>query len=171
MISRKIWDFDYHLFSRNWVYLESLGSHFDFAENLRFWFPRQITAFALIPNYFLVKSLGLLTYFQCTYFRSNTSRRGSDREPERPPRRANRRNPAASAKVRSPSPSVSSTSEATGSTAATAKSPNSLLSEEVLASLKGKTVQLKNAVMMLNEMFPPPRAPQYKVTSQVNAWT
>ena len=96
-------------------------------------------------------------------FRTNTSRRGSDREPERPPRRT-RRNPPASGKVRSPSPSVSSTSEA----AATSKSPNSLLSEEVLASLKGKTVQLKNAVMMLNEMFPPPRAPQYKVTSQVH---
>ena len=27
-------------------------------------------------------------------------------------------------------------------------------------------MQIKNAVMMLNEMFPPPRAPQYKVTSQ-----
>ena len=35
-----------------------------------------------------------------------------------------------------------------------------------MAMLKGKPVQLKNAVMMLNEMFPPPRAPQYKVTSQ-----
>ena len=29
-----------------------------------------------------------------------------------------------------------------------------------------KDVAMNNAVMMLNEMFPPPRAPQYKVTSQ-----
>ena len=35
-----------------------------------------------------------------------------------------------------------------------------------MANLKGKPVQIKNAVMMLNEMFPPPKAPQYKVTSQ-----
>ena len=27
-------------------------------------------------------------------------------------------------------------------------------------------VPIKNAVMMLNELFPPPKAPQYKVTSQ-----
>jgi hypothetical protein len=40
------------------------------------------------------------------------------------------------------------------------------IDEDVLAALKGKPVQIKNAVMMLNEMFPPPRAPQYKVTSQ-----
>lgn len=35
-----------------------------------------------------------------------------------------------------------------------------------LGNLKLKPVQIKNAVMMLNEMFPPPKAPQYKVTSQ-----
>ena len=29
-----------------------------------------------------------------------------------------------------------------------------------------KQIPIKNAVMMLNEMFPPPKAPQYKVTSQ-----
>ena len=28
-----------------------------------------------------------------------------------------------------------------------------------------KNVSMKNAVMMLNEMFPPPSAPQYKVLS------
>ena len=27
-------------------------------------------------------------------------------------------------------------------------------------------IPIKNAVMMLNEMFPPPKAPQYKVTSK-----
>ena len=29
----------------------------------------------------------------------------------------------------------------------------------------GVQVELKNAVMMLNEMFPPPIAPQYKVNN------
>ena len=38
--------------------------------------------------------------------------------------------------------------------------------EDFMANLKGKPVQIKNAVMMLNEMFPPPKTPQYKVTSQ-----
>ena len=40
------------------------------------------------------------------------------------------------------------------------------MSEDLKDFLKGKPVQIKNAVMMLNEMFPPPKAPQYKVTSQ-----
>ena len=42
----------------------------------------------------------------------------------------------------------------------------SSMSEDLKDFLKGKPVQIKNAVMMLNEMFPPPKAPQYKVTSQ-----
>lgn len=33
-------------------------------------------------------------------------------------------------------------------------------------SVNLKSIPIKNAVMMLNEMFPPPKAPQYKVTSQ-----
>ena len=32
-------------------------------------------------------------------------------------------------------------------------------------------IPIKNAVMMLNEMFPPPKAPQYKVTSQTGTPT
>ena len=33
-------------------------------------------------------------------------------------------------------------------------------SEDVMANLKGKPVQIKNAVMMLNDMFPPPKTPK-----------
>lgn len=67
--------------------------------------------------------------------------------------------------IRSPSPKSAVSSEVETSID-TNNNDGPLFSEDIMASLKGKPVQLKNAVMMLNEMFPPPRAPQYKVTSQ-----
>ena len=79
----------------------------------------------------------------------------------RPPKRKDATtNKIVEKKPRSPSPPVSILSSSEVGSA------EALFSEEIMASLKGKPVQLKNAVMMLNEMFPPPRAPQYKVTSQ-----
>ena len=52
------------------------------------------------------------------------------------------------------------------STLTSSQGQDSSLADDYLNCFKGKPVQIKNAVMMLNEMFPPPRAPQYKVTSQ-----
>jgi len=89
------------------------------------------------------------------------SRSPSKRE-ERPPKRANRNASNRVSRARSQTPPSVSSSGASTLTSC----PSQLLSDDIMEMLRGKPVQLKNAVMMLNEMFPPPRAPQYKVTSQ-----
>lgn len=95
--------------------------------------------------------------------KSRDNRAASNRRESRPPRRPNRNATGQSrSKARSRTPRSLSSSAASTLTSCQSQ----LLSEDIMAMLKGKPVQLKNAVMMLNEMFPPPRAPQYKVTSQ-----
>ena len=81
---------------------------------------------------------------------------------ERSSKRANRNTSNQGSKARSKTPPSVSSSGASTLTSC----PSQLLSDDIMEMLRGKPVQLKNAVMMLNEMFPPPRAPQYKVTSQ-----
>ena len=83
-------------------------------------------------------------------------RGGSSHESRAPRRRGQKSRP------RSPTPDHSLCS----STSTLTSQGQTSSGEDFMANLKGKPVQIKNAVMMLNEMFPPPKAPQYKVTSQ-----
>ena len=78
----------------------------------------------------------------------------------RPPKRKDQRQP------RSPTPPPMTSLSSSTSTLTSSQGQDSSLADDYLNCFKGKPVQIKNAVMMLNEMFPPPRAPQYKVTSQ-----
>ena len=84
-------------------------------------------------------------------------RGGSSSHESRAPRRRGQK-----PRPRSPTPDHSLSS----STSTLTSQGQTSSGEDFMANLKGKPVQIKNAVMMLNEMFPPPKAPQYKVTSQ-----